>query len=394
MKILQLTSDWKWTGPAAPMLQLLVALRKSGHDVDLACPATPIGADASVEIEARKFGVEPALLLTHSRGVRWFRDTADALALRALIEARGYDIIHTWHTRDHVLALRAVRGKPRGMRARVVRSYKSAQPIRATPWNRWLFGPGSDGLVCVSPVTARANSRLRGGRPTLGTFGAVDLERFLPGSADKAVRESLGLTPGQRVVGIVARAQRHRRFDLLLEAAARLFEDEPDARLLIIGRGTHIHETAEAPAERLGIADRVIFAGYRTTDYVDVLRSIDVFTLLVPGSDGGCRAVLEAAACGVPAVTTGRGALPELIVDGQTGRIVPERTEALAGAWRALLTDEPMRMEFGRAARCRAEAHFSPEHLCVEVESLYRSVLRGQMRPAPLSGACSSTSSL
>jgi glycosyltransferase involved in cell wall biosynthesis len=218
---------------------------------------------------------------------------------------------------------------------------------------------------------------LRGGRPLIGAFGAVDLERFCPGEPDKAVRESLGLEPGGPVVGIVARAQRHRRFDLLLQAAAQLAQSDPEARLLVIGRGTHIGETAHEPAARLGIADRVIFAGYRTDDYVDVLRNIDVFTLLVPGSDGGCRALLEAAACGIPAVTTGRGALSELVVDGETGLIVPERAEALAGAWHALLGDAERRAELGRAARRRAEAEFAPERLGREVEALYRETLRG-----------------
>lgn len=377
MKILQLTSDWKWTGPAAPMLQLLLALRATGHRVDLACPPSPSSAGSSLTREARAAGVDPCLALERARGVRWCRDAADIGRLRALIEAREYDVVHTWHTRDHVLALRAARSRRRAGCTRVVRSYKSAEPIRAAPWNRWLFGPGCDGLVCVSPGAARANRRLRGGRPLLGAFGAVDLERFRPEVPDKAVRESLGIEPGQPVVGIVARAQRHRRFDLLLQAAAQLMRSAPAARLLVIGRGTHIRETAHAPAARLGIADRVIFAGYRTDDYADVLRTADVFTLLVPGSDGGCRALLEAAACGIPAVTTARGALPELVVDGETGLIVPERVEALAGAWRALLDDPERRARLGRAARRRAEVEFAPERLCRAVESLYRQAMRG-----------------
>ena len=89
-------------------------------------------------------------------------------------------------------------------------------------------------------------------------------------------------------------------------------------------RGTHIEETAVQPAARLGIADRVLFAGYRAGDYADVLRCCDVFTFLVPGSDGGCRALLEAAACAIPAVTTRRGALPDLVEDGRTGLLVTQ----------------------------------------------------------------------
>jgi glycosyltransferase involved in cell wall biosynthesis len=377
VRVLQLTSDWKWTGPAAPMLQLLLALREQGREVELACARAPSGVEPSLAVEARKAGAEPVLALARARGVRWRRDASDVEQLRALVESRDFDLVHTWHTRDHILALRALDRRRRAGLTRVVRSYKSAGAISAFPWNRWLFGPGSDGLVCVSPRTAEANRRLRGGRPILGAFGAVDLERFRPGVPDGAMRESLGLEPGQPVVGIVARAQRHRRFDLLMQAAAELTRRQPAARLLVIGRGTHIRETAHEPANRLGIGDRVVFAGYRTADYVDVLRSIDVFTFLVPGSDGGCRALLEAAACGIPAVATGRGALSELVVEGETGLIVPERAEALAAAWHALLVDGARRTAMGGAARRRAETHFAPERLSREVLALYAEVLRG-----------------
>jgi glycosyltransferase involved in cell wall biosynthesis len=377
VRILQLTSDWKWTGPAAPMLQLMLALRARGHEVDLVCARAPDGVETSLAREAQRMGAAPVLELAHARGLRWRRDAPDVERLRELVVSREVDLLHTWHTRDHLLALRAVSRRRRAGLTRLVRSYKSAEPIRAAPWSRWLFGPGCDGLVCVSPRTADANRRLRGGRPILGAFGAVDLERFRPAAPDKAVRESLGLESGQPVVGIVARAQRHRRFDLLMQAAAALLRELPDARLLVVGRGTHIRETAHEPATRLGIADRVIFAGYRTTDYVEVLRNIDVFTLLVPGSDGGCRALLEAAACGIPAVTTARGALPEIVIEGETGSIVPERPDALAAAWRDLLLDGARRSAMGAAARRRAETHFAPERLAGEVLALYAEVLGG-----------------
>ena len=72
-----------------------------------------------------------------------------------------------------------------------------------------------------------------------------------------------------------------------------------------------------------------------------MLRASDVFTFLVPGSDGTCRALLEAAACGIPAVTR-RGALPEIVLHGETGLVV-ERTRRPGGG-------------LGRAARGRAAA--------------------------------------
>ena len=161
------------------------------------------------------------------------------------------------------------------------------------------------------------------------------------------MRAALGLAPEHEVIGIVARVQPHRRFDLLLAAAQRLFAQRPAARLLIVGRGTQREALAERPARALGIADRVVFAGYRHHDYADVLRAIDVFTFLVPGSDGSCRALLEAMACGIPAVTTRRGALAEIVADGRDGP--PRRGDA--GVARGGLVGAARRSGPARGAR-------------------------------------------
>lgn len=371
------------------MLALAQAQRAAGHDVSLVCAPAPPHSEPSLRGQAVAAGFAPLFELCRARGVHPWRDREDAARLRALIETRDFDVVHCWHTRDHVLALRAAGLRPRARRTRVVRSYKLAEPIAWRPWNRWLFGPGSDGLICVSQAAADANRRLRGGRPVAAVFGAVDLERFRPAPAP-AARAALGLLPEHRVIGIVARAQRHRRFALLLEAMALLAAREPRARLVVVGRGTHIEETAVRPAARLGLSERVVFAGYRTADYVDVLRSFDVFTFLVPGSDGGCRALLEAGACGLPAVTSRRGALPEIVADGETGLLVDETPQALAGAWQQLLEDRERRLAMGRAARIRAEREFGPRRLVERVDALYAEL---GAEPLPTSPDWSSTSS-
>ena len=374
LRVLQLSSDWKWTGPAEPMLRLALGLGEAGDQVSLACPGPPDPGWRSLASEAERAGLGVAFAPERGRSARPLGGRDEVARLAALLRERRIEVVHTWHTRDHVLALRAARGRRRSGATSVVRSWAPAGPVPATPWNRWLFGPGTDGLMCVSPRTARRNARLRGGRPVRGSFGAVDGARFAPRPPAPGTRKALGLEDGDLVVGIVARVQRHRRFDLLLEAARRLFAFEPRARLLVVGRGTHRAEVAEAPARRLGIADRVVFAGYREADYAEVLRAIDVFTFLVPGSDGTCRALLEAAACGIPAVTTRRGSLPEIVADGATGVLVDEEAGALAGAWRALLQDEERRRRLGTAAAERARTHFTPERLAAEVRALYEEV--------------------
>ncbi len=371
MNVLQLTSDWKWTGPAEPMVRLARGLADAGHEVCLACPRPPDPGARSVAGEAERAGVGVALELERGRGARPLGGRTEVARLAALLEERRIEVVHAWHTRDHVLALRAAARRRRRGATVLVRSWRKAEAPPATPWNRWLLGPGSDGVLCVSPGTALRMAALRGGRAVRGAFGAVDVGRLAPRPAAPGTRKALGLEEDARVVGVVARVQRHRRFDLLLEAARRWFRLDPRARLLVVGRGTHRAEVAEEPARRLGIADRVVFAGYRDADYTEVLRSIDVLTFLVPGSDGTCRALLEAAACGIPAVTTRRGSLPEIVADGETGLLVDEDAGALAGAWRTLFDDEALRRRFGAAAHARAAELFTPERMAREVTSLY-----------------------
>ena len=121
----------------------------------------------------------------------------------------------------------------------------------------------------------------------------------------------------------------------------------------------------------------MIFAGYRDKDYVEVLRCVDVLTFLVPGSDGTCRAVLEAAACGIPCVATRRGALPEIVLDGQTGLLVSEKPEELARAWEQLLKNQDLRDRMGQTARVRVGKEFSPGRLAERVEALYEALRTG-----------------
>ncbi len=117
-------------------------------------------------------------------------------------------------------------------------------------------------------------------------------------------------------------------------------------------------------------------AGYRTDDYVRLLAAMDLFTYLVPGSDGSCRALREAAALGLPLVGTRRGAIPEIIVEGETGLLVDDEPAALAGAFSELIRDPVRRQAMGEAARRDAHLRFNPERLAEFAEQFYESVCR------------------
>jgi glycosyltransferase involved in cell wall biosynthesis len=367
VNILHLTSDWKFTGPAEPMLIAGDALRARGHRVDLLCPPAP-NNEVGVSDIARDRGVEvpQGIAIERGRGVRLLRDGRDARALRGWMAARDLDVVHVWHSRAHGLALRA-----RGAETALVRAHSDGLPAPAGPRGvatRWMWNSGCDALVCASESCARLHVRAR------AVVGAVDLERFRPAGADedrRAARALLGLQPRAPLVGVVARVQEKRRFDLIFEALTHLRAKLPAVRLAVVGRGTEIETVAHLPVAERGIGENVVFAGHRGDDYPELLRGFDALLFLVPGSDGGCRAVMEAAASGVPVVGSRRGALPEIIVDGVTGYCVDEQPMALVAALESLLGDDAFRRGLGAQARRHAESAFAPLRVGTELEDVY-----------------------
>ena len=360
MKILHLTGDWKWTGPAEPMLNAVLGLRARGHRVDAAFPLPPEENAGSLVERARQQGVEPVYRLTRRQGYVPLRDGGEVQRLRELFERRRYDVVHAHHARDHILARLALRGLP----GRLVVSWHHGDLIPKHFWNRWLLGPrGAHGLVVLGERIAVA-ARGQLGWPDARVAvvpGSVDAERFAPRPPSAAVRREFGLTGGERIIGLVARLQPHRRVDLVLDAFQRALRAAPELRLVVVGRGTRAREVLEQPVAQRGLGASVIRAGYRAKDYRDVLSLFDALVFLVPGSDGSCRAVLEAMALEIPVIASPRGVLPETVGDDETGRIVPEDARSLADVFVDLSRDPSRWRELGKAARARIlERHSLP----------------------------------
>jgi glycosyltransferase involved in cell wall biosynthesis len=217
---------------------------------------------------------------------------------------------------------------------------------------------------------------VRGERLTASTTGAIDLSELENVRSAAEIRKELGLEADAPLIGVVARMQSHRRFDLILSSMAELVRERPDAKLVIIGRGTRTQEIVTEPALALGIEKNVVLAGYRVEDYPDVLSAMDLITYLVPGSDGTCRALLQAAALGLPAVGSWRGAVPDIVSNGQTGILIEEDREALVAAWRELIDDPVRRKAMGEAARKGARERFCPDRHAAWMERFYEEALR------------------
>ncbi len=372
-RILHLLSDWKWTGPSEPTLNLCLGLRERGHEVELACQPAPDPARASLPLRAAERGLTPITDLRLEPALRPFAFAADAKALRRLVAERGFDLVHAHGDHDMLLA-RAALGGRRRRRAKLVRSYHKAAPPDALRLR--LCAACADGVVTVSQAQRERFLTRFPGPAVSQTFGATDLERFRPRPATERGRRLLGVEEGDFVVGVVARVQRRRRFDLFLDAFRLASPREPRLRGVVVGRGTHREEVVIEPARRMGLEDKMRFPGYLAgDDYLDAIAAFDVKVFLVPGSDGSCRAARELMAMGKPVVALRTPPLPELVEHEVTGLLADDTPDALAGALLRLARAPAFVEQMGRAARRKAETEFAADRELDAVEAVYREVL-------------------
>jgi glycosyltransferase involved in cell wall biosynthesis len=367
LRLLHLVANRWWTGSADPALGLAVSLRDRGHAVTFGCIA---GDALDARARAARLPPEPGLSLEQrARPWVWLRDVT---AVRALVRTRRIDLVHTHLTHDHWLAAVALRG----LAIPLVRMLHHRRAARSGPARRWLFRRTAAVLAASEAIAAAARAARLSHGPVAVVPGAVDVERFTPEVDPSAVRQELGLGGGP-VVGCVARLVPGRGHDLLLEAAVRLRGRWPALRVLLVGRGDGRPELERRVAE-LGLGDAVVFAGYRSDDLPAVLTALSCFALLGGGSEESGRAVLEAMAAGRPVVAGRFGAMPETVLDGETGWLVSADPDAVADRLAALLGEPETTRRMGEAARRRVLACHTPDRRAAAVEREYARLLAGR----------------
>jgi glycosyltransferase involved in cell wall biosynthesis len=364
LRILHLVANRWWTGSADPALDLARSLMERGHSVWFGCVRGDV-----LETHVREAGVPLVEAISLVRTALPWRLAAQVGTVRRALKDLRIDVVHTHQTHDHWLAALARRGTA----ARLVRTVHHRRAVHGTPVARWLLHQ-TDALVAVSDAIA---TRLRAvGAPETRLSlvpGAVDAERFDPKADGHAVRAELALGDAP-VAGCVARMVPGRGHDVLIRAAARLREQLPEVRVVLIGRGEH-RPVLEALQRELHLEDTVVFAGYRGADLPATLAALDCLVLLAAGSEESCRAVLEGMAAARPVVGARVGAVPEIVVDGETGWLVDATPEAVSACLEMALRDRERGRRMGAAGRRRVETLFTPSRRASLVEGVYGGVL-------------------
>jgi glycosyltransferase involved in cell wall biosynthesis len=184
-----------------------------------------------------------------------------------------------------------------------------------------------------------------------------------PAPGGREALAALGVPADVPVIGNVAALTGHKDHATLVEALA-LLRERSAARLVIAGEG-ELRPALEALVRERGLADRVVFAGFRQ----DLDRLLPAFSVFCLSSrlEGLGTSLLDAMAFALPVVATAAGGIPEAVEDAVTGRLVPPRDPAaLAGALLEVLADEGRRRAYGAAGRRRFLERFTADHMVDE----------------------------
>jgi glycosyltransferase involved in cell wall biosynthesis len=370
VKVAHVIKATRISGAERHLLILLPALITRGVDVSLLLLEDPAHRvdDMVAQLEAAGVPVRRIPIYRH------YDVRAIGRLRRALREIRP-DIVHTHLIHADLYGTAAARLS--GIRAIVTSRhnddhFRRLLPIRLLNRLLWRFTRAG---IAISHAIARFCVEVEGApaaKITTIHYGlpstAVDRK-----AAQAALREELNLSPGSVLIGMVCRLIEQKGVVYGLRAFARIAPQFPFAHAIIAGDGS-LRAALEAEARTLGIADRVHFLGWRS-DATTVLAALDV--LLMPSLwEGFGLVMLEAMVQTVPIIGSAVSAIPEVVVDGETGLLVPPRdTAALAAALGQLLDDAALRRHMGLMGQDRVEAVFGVERMAAQTHTLYEQCL-------------------
>ncbi|MCC7261240.1 MAG: glycosyltransferase family 4 protein [Candidatus Latescibacteria bacterium] len=359
---------------------LLCAAHMTGYDTVVAVGPTQ-GERSPTEALARQRGVEFVEVPHLVRPIRPLADLRALWELWRLMRRGRFDLVHTHTSKAGLL------GRVAAVLARVPRRVHTAHGhvfygyhgpalsrlfVWLERWAAWF----TDRLVALTP--AEEHDQLRFGVGSAAKFAVihsgVDFAPFARPAADREVtRRVLGLALDGLVIGTLGRLTPIKGQADLVRAFAQVRPQVPEAWLLLVGDGEEGPGLA-ALVRELGVADRVVFAGWRE-EVPDLLRAMDIFVL--PSlNEGMGKALVEAMYVGLPVVASRVGGVPDLIEAGRAGLLVPPgQPAALAAALLGLAADPHRRRELGARAAQVARA-YSVESMIEKLDGLYQSLLK------------------
>ncbi len=384
IRVLRVIARLNVGGPALHVSYLTRYLEERGYDTTLVAGSIGDG-EGSMEYVARDLGVTPLYLPELQREISPAADAAAVAELRRLIRELRPHVLHTHTAKAGALGrtAAALSGSARPpavvhtFHGHVLRGYFGPGMTRAFQTVERRLARHTDALIAVSDEVRDDLVRYQiapAERISVIRLG-LDLEgrTAAPPGARADVRAALGLPPDGFVVAWLGRMTEIKRADILLRAFAHLRRSGVEASLVLVGDGP-LRADLEQLADELGIAGDCRFLGY-LAEVGPIYAAADA-AVLTSANEGTPVSIIEAQAAGLPAVSTDVGGVSDVVVEGETGFLVPaEDVEAIAERLAELARDPELRRSMGDAGRRHVAGRYSVPRLVDDIDELYRSLL-------------------
>ena len=358
MKVLHIETGRNLYGGALQVRYLLEGLSRAGGENLLACPQ-----GSEIARVCRSFAKVTEMPMAGELDGRFF------IQLCRLIRRSQPDLIHI-HSRRGADLLGPLAAMATGVKAILTRRVDNPEP---SWWARLKYQPYhrvvtiSEGIRQVLKAEGVPEEKL------LCIHSAVDIQRYQISGDREWFRREFALPPDALAVGVIAQLIERKGHRFLIEAMPAILDRCPQAHFLFFGKGPLAGQLREQ-CTVAGLSDKVTFAGFRD-DLNAVLPCLDL--VVHPAlMEGLGVSLLQAAAAGVPIVAGNAGGIPEIVVHGENGFLVPPgRSDVLVQPITELLLNKESNRRMGHAGQKIVRERFSIEAMVTSYQKLYNATI-------------------
>ena len=353
-----------WGGQEIRIFQECQLLLEHGHRVSIVCqPDSPLGDRCS------QFS-HPDLAYFPLPMKRAF-SLPTLFSLIKIIKSSQPDILHSHSSIDSWLS--AMAGKL--LAVPIVRSRHVMIPIRNNIFNRWLYAKAPSRSLTSGKGIAKMVSEQAGvSTDKIKSIPAgVDFRRFDFQISGEKIREELGVSPHQPLIGKIAVIRGWKGYDYFVDSAPLVLEKFPDARFVIVGSGPG-YESIHSRVKNHGLENSIFMMGHRE-DIPEIMAALDIHCVASFAVEGTTQVIPQAFAMKTPVVSTHMDSIPPILGNGEWGILVePKNPQDMANGIMKLLNDPKLAQDMTETAYTFCKNELSVDRMMDQTIAVYQEV--------------------
>lgn len=363
------------SGVQKAMLDILKRLDRNKYQITILC-----NAEGELTAAAARLNIDYIILPELKREINPLFDVFAFIKLIRLIKQNRFLLVHTHSSKSGFIGRLAARAAGAKCVVHTVQGfafheYSSRLATFVIGLMERIAGLVTDHIIFVNHYDRKVAMTMRlGAAERMVTIpNGIDLSQFHPDATVPVPSDLLGIQKSGGIVGMVARLWEQKAPQDFIRSIPVVVNAIPDAKFLVIGDG-HLKNQLVKLSQELNVSDNVLFLGWRQ-DVKALLQMLDVF-VLTSLWEGLSVSILEAMASGKPVVATQIKGNNELVIDGETGFLVPAKNPQMVGEKvLSLLMNRTLAQKMGLKGYQRVRENFSIENTVSKINQLYDTLL-------------------